>query len=926
MSNQIEMYYSTFGGVDTRSSKLLQNPKTFRRGTKNFRYDFQDQTINRQGFQRKDSGAPNFVDIFEYKYRDVNTGAAATQILGVATDGHLYRQRTHSLKFNTHTGYTSVSVYFDDVANTFKIVLNGATPVTVNISDSMTLKDNPTTTASLVGALNAIPGASASIVDDAGATVSASTQLAYLLDCVINDSTFADNAVYYWTRIPHPEMSCVSVSSVTEATLDFSNSSQWTMDAVPFKTTLKAQSNAAVAASYEGISTINLNNSIYITDGGFPMKYDGKCVYRAGMPKQIQSVFFGVPTITGMTYTAVSTPVGLTALPAGTYAYKARFGFTDASGFTTFGDIIPIPTTVSPPPVAASNVVKIDTKGIYYGQDFPSFCAKINGEQATGSGGAGVTLTVTTGHNILPGMVVRQVTTSGPLGFAYRSTQKTFINFYAKVTAVTATTITLAETVDTAGDGAYTSRFNNGDILQAYYIDPIYENQRPSSQAYNPPGLFIEVYRTKVDALTGPYYLLTKMPVPHKQGDTVTYYDQRPSSELTENFVDQDPGAELPRACKYLTGWQNQLVQAGYPADPTLKDSRYPSVSDPNTATFYSQPAFDLYTYYTESFLCDFQSIYHSDFTTPEGFPQDGEHEFAIDTPYADRVTGIAQNKDALFALKERSTAVLTGSVAENDIVMEVLESDAGCSSHKSIQDVRGHLVWLDGINGFYSCVAGRLPENIGFPIQDYQKINELKLDYSKAAACNFRKESLYICSVEGTTFVFDYADNGTLKRACWYIWDGFTGKSLLATSDNKFLLWDGTYTQKMKLTLTDYDHSDHKTAIPMVLNTAWLTQGRPTIDKHYVGFWINSIQGDFTLTVKQYGNFLEDLIGTQTNVYFLPETSQKKFIKAQVKAALPKLSAISFGMEHSEINKAVKIQGYELQYSADFAAGEPKR
>lgn len=915
MANQLELFYSSFRGTETRSNKLLQDPKSFRRGSKNFRYDFQDQITNAQGFQHKDSGAPNFVDIFEYKYRDVNTGAALTQVLGVATDGHLYRRKQHFLKFNTYTGYTSVSVFYDDVTDTFKLVLNGATPQTITISDTMTLSQLET-------ALDAISGVSVTIVDDSGATVATSTKLAYLLDCVIDDTTFANNGVYFWDRIPFADITCVAVSSVTEANLDMSDSSQYTYASVPFKTTLKAQTDSTVAASYEGISSINLNNSIYMTDGGFPMKYDGKCVYRAGLPKQIQGVLG--TTVTGMTYSAVATPSGLTALTAGTYLYKARFGFTDYNGSTIYGDIIELDAGILPTPIAASRVIQIDTKGIYYGQDFPTFCAKVNGEQSTGTAGGPKTVTVFAGHNILPGMVVRQVTQNKAVGTAV-SNVNTFINFYAKVTAVTATTITLEKTVDSSNP-TYNSTFYANSILQAYYVDSTYENKRPASQDYAPPGMFLEIYRTKVDVTTGPYYLTAIMPVPHKQGDTATIYDEKDGSLLTKIFEDQDPGFEIPRACKYLSAWQNQLVQAGYTPDPTLKNSRYPSVSDPSTSVIYSQPSFDLYTFYTEAFLCDLQTVYWADALAPEGFSQAGDSEFSIDTRFADRVTAIAPNKDALFALKERSTAVLTGALATNDVVMEVLEADAGCSSHKSVEEVRGSLVWLDGINGFYSCVAGRLPENIGFPIQDYQKINSQKLDYTKATAANFRKESLYVCSVGTTTFVFDYADNGSLKRNCWYIWDRIDGKSVLSTSDDKLLIWDGVRMWKMKLTLTKYDFTDHKSSIPMVLNTAWLNQGHPTIDKHYVGLWINSIQGDFTLTVKQYGNFLEDLIGTQTNVEFIPETSAKKFIKAQVKAALPKLSSISFGIENAQKNKWVRIQGYEVQYSTDFAVGEPKR
>ena len=958
MSNKLELFYSSFAGVDTRSSKLLQNPKSFRQGTKNFRYDFQDQTINRQGFQRKDDSAPALVDIFEYKFRDVNTGEAKTEILGVATNGKLYRKKNTYLKFNTFTGYTSVSVYYDEVALSFKIVLNGATPQTVLISDSLQLKDNPTTTASLVGKLNAISGVSTSLVDDSGATVLSSTLLAYLLDCVIEDTTFALNPVYSWEEVQ---------STFTGA--------------VPFPTTRDYNTNS----NYEGISSINLNNCIYITDGGFPMKYDGKAVYRCGVPEARQifnpNVGLGGALIElgGLTVSStIDSSRVPTGLSAGIYYYKWRFGFKDPYGAEYYGPLSQYGTAfVATGSFMSANINNI---GYKYGKDFPVYSCVISSNTGaatvggTGADGAVVysldtiltanvnattitidpgvnvylngytlfrtgiitnsgtinnsvtarsggttTYVVASGHNVVVGqcLAFKQYVGSNTI-----STQGYFqAYYYAKVTATTATSITVTTPV-VGAINAYP-----GQVINAAWVPSNLENvQNFVGRNEVPYGSFLQIFRSKKDQVQsmdsqGPFYIVGCGAVPYDSSGSYSLLDDSTDIQLINLFDDLEPGSEIPRACKYLTNWQNQLVQSGRTVNPSLQNSEYPTSSVAFSAATYKELAI-----YTEALLCDFQSIYWADVLSPEGFPQDGLHEFIIDTKFADRVTAIAPNKDALFALKERSTGVLTGSLAENNVVLEVLESDAGCSSHKTVEEVRGSLVWLDGINGFYSCVAGRLPENVGFPIQDYQKINTQKLNYRTATAANYRKESLYICSVGTTTFVLDYADNGSTLRNCWYIWDGFDGKSVLATSDDLFLMWDGTRTNKYKLTLTVYDHSDHKSAIPMVLNTAWLNQGHPTIDKHYVGLWINSIQGNFTLTVKQYGNFLSDVIGTQTNVQFIAETSSKKAIKAQVKASLPKLSAISFGMENAQVNKKVQIQGYEVQYSSDFSVGEPKK
>lgn len=902
MAHKLEKFYSSFGGVDTRSNKLLMDPRTFRNGSKNFRYNFQDEIQNANGFQHKSEDTPvSFVDIFEYKFRDPNSGESISQVLAVGVDGNLYRKVAHYLKWSAVGAGTSYSFYYDEVADTFKLSVNGIS--SVDVSQTMTLDQLKT-------ALNLLAGVTVDIVDQDGASV-ASSHLAYLLDVRIED-TFNLNASWGWEVVPHPN---IKSTTGTNGAL-----STYTVVATPFQTTVKAQDPITypeIAAGYEGISSVNLNNCIYITDGGFPMKYDGKTVYRAGMPKVLRNY-----ATTGITISAASTPAGLNSLPSGSYKYLFRFGFTDYQGATYYGDFVD-DDSVSITPIASGNVYQITTKGIYYGQDFPTYCAKVNGDQSVGFTGAGMVLTVHTGHNILPGMIVRQLTSTVPI--ATRSTANTFINFYAKVTAVTETTITLASTVSSAGDSTYVSNFKNGEILQAYFVESAFEGKRPSgvSTSIAPAGAFLQIFRSKIDATTGPYYHIWDMPVPHTQGDTFSIYDSRADSGLTILFSDADPGGELPRACKYLASWLDQLVQAGRPADPTLKDARYPSVSDPSTATLYSQPAYDLTAFYTEALLCDFQSVYWTDPLAPEGFPLDGLHEYLINTKFNDNIKGIAQNKDSLFALKERSTGILAGDIGTNDLVLEILEDDIGCSSHKSIKEVKGALVWLDKDKGFYSCVAGRLPEHIGYPISDYQQINAQKLDYSTACAVDARNIDMYICAVGTTWFVYDYSETaGGGYRKCWYIWERFDAHSMIYTADDELILL-GTKCWKLKNTNTRFDMTDHTDAIEMDARCAWLNFGAPTIDKRFERVWVNSIQGGFTVAVKQYANYLEPEVGS---ISLTPIEGSKLTVKDEIKCAIPKLSAISIGFSNSQKNKLVRIQGFELEWSPDFDTQEPRR
>ena len=149
--------------------------------------------------------------------------------------------------------------------------------------------------------------------------------------------------------------------------------------------------------------------------------------------------------------------------------------------------------------------------------------------------------------------------------------------------------------------------------------------------------------------------------------------------KLNEDFEDQESGDLIPRAGKLISKWQNNLVQAGRTPNYLLKDDKYPSIFYLDNQVEFCQEAVDTISNYNENYLCDFQSIYWADALTPEGFPQDGLHEFAIDTKFSDKITAISPNKDAFFALKERSTGLLSGDVALNDITLEILETDAGC-------------------------------------------------------------------------------------------------------------------------------------------------------------------------------------------------------------------------------------------------------
>jgi hypothetical protein len=888
MSNKIDKHYSDFGGLDTRQNKLISDPKTSRRGSKNWRYNFQDEIQQANGWQHKDDNSGSAKrGLIEYKYKDINTGESKTQILGVGDDGQLRKKLSHYIKFTSIGAATSYSFYYDEVSTNFIFSLNGVGQVTVT---------QVLTMAQLATALNLLAGVVCVVVDDNGTTVIGSTKLAYLGDCVINGSIAVNSIVqssWYWETVVYGG------------------------SAAPFPTTVLYVANPSAYPSYEGISYTNINNSVYITDGGFPMKYDGFSVYRAGMPL-VDITASGIATgqfTNGSSF--------LTLL--GRYRYLFQLGFVDANGIEIVSKLVTtdyIERTLT----GGNNGIAINLPSIFLtsaDNDFPIYYCRVNGNQnLTPAGG---TFTVYAGHNIRAGMTMRFEGDNGGAGFAG------FSYSYALVTGTTATTITVNFGTPGANPWLIGAAFDltNTQVVNAGYLEDYFKSKITDidpDALYNPSikcGAFIRVYRTKANETQ--FYKLHDMPImvnlQYFLEDTLA--DSRLTISLEENF-DND----LPRACKYLSSWQNQLVQAGRPVNTLLKDIEYPTVVSPQPTNIWGTLSTEIRRYYyTEAHLCDFQSIYWSNTDAPEGFPQSGLNEESLDTIFNDQIKGIFPNKDAFFIFKERSFGYLTGTLADGALNKEVVEADFGCVSHRTIQEVNGSLVWLDGVNGFVSCVAGRLPLQIGYPIQDEFKLNPNNLDFSKAYAANFRKENLYVCAIEGYTFVFDYADVniGQGKRLCWYMWQPFNITSVLATADDELICNSGTRLWKLKVTNTKYDMSNHTTAVPFEVRTAWINFGAPTVDKSYLGCWINSIQGDFSLDVDTYANYLDYVIADES-VSFPIESSSKMTVKSNVKNSTAKVSAISVGFRNSEINKLVKIQGWELQFAADFDKGEPKR
>lgn len=918
MAHSLDKHYNDFGGIDTRSNKLLQSPDTCREGSKNFRYTFEDNLSQRYGFQHKTnlSGGCEW-GLIEYKYQDLNTGQARIQILGINESGYLSVLKKHKLKmtFNASTVayysfYYNGTTYIIEFLDSTFVVLGS-----VNISLVMTMDQLETA----INAL-ALTGLTADIVDEDGISIS-SSELAYHLDVVYREEIASSgidveyNEVGYWSQINTPDGS------------------------VPFPTVPAFKNDP----KYEGPTWINAANSIYITDGAFPMKYDGYKIYRSGMPRILpKGASLAEESFSGHKV-VLSGAVGA-GFDTGIHRVRLQYRYKDPNGVIIYGR--PMDDTEDGLYNGSFTINRLanerydlEVKEIKNTNQFPIWGCKLNGSHDFD---VSTTATVDAGHNIEVGMYLRLPFSSGGL-----QSRPLFVS-YKKVTAVTATTVTIESLMGS------TYIIPNSTVLNGCYLPENFKDYIPLSGPNNNLavdwyGPYMMVLGTKTGE-TDTYYEIGVLPVPYTSAQQ--YKEEIGTADVNmvvEFDEESEYGDDLPKACRYLSKWQDQLIVAGRPYDAeNLVDLIYPT----NFFAVAINPFIRPFLEYGEPGLCAYQSIYWENPLYPEGFAQTGENEESFETDKPDEVRGIGSNKEALFVFKSRGMGYLTGELATGDIVKEILETDIGATCHKGISSVEGSLLFLDEIGGFYSVIAGRLPQYLGYAISDNIKNNSQKprnqfLNLRRAVSTEHTLYNWYICYVpagkqeDGETqafpdptvyskaFVYDYADTRGKIRNAWYVWQGINAAGGILSSDDVLYIsqksTSAKHLWKMKTTGSKYDMCDHTTAIEFLYKGAFLHYGFPTIDKHWVGCIISSIQGDFSLTVQQYANFLDYLVG-DLSINFLAESTSKKAIKEKVKANIEKLSSLSWGFYNNSVNELVRIQGWDVEYSADFDKGEPKR
>ena len=282
--------------------------------------------------------------------------------------------------------------------------------------------------------------------------------------------------------------------------------------------------------------------------------------------------------------------------------------------------------------------------------------------------------------------------------------------------------------------------------------------------------------------------------------------------------------------------------------------------------------------------LENINTVYYSDIDGPEFFPP-GDQSFLVETHRGDKVTGIATNSNALFVFKGKSVHALTGDiVADSFRVDEISSGDIGCSSHHTIAEVKGKLIFLGEKGVFGLTIGNNKAEEISIKIQTIFETANSDFNLTKAVAVNWFEKNKYILflPVEATSAgndeYTDLTDSRILvfdfQRKAWLEWDNldFMGGAVIFNSalyfserrlDTVSNLVE-SFTYKIQDTGDTYDYADHEKSISWEHKTNWESMGDPDVFKKFTRLKVHSIDAsvndfesdNFTISVEIQTNY----------------------------------------------------------------------
>ena len=423
----------------------------------------------------------------------------------------------------------------------------------------------------------------------------------------------------------------------------------------------------------------------------------------------------------------------------------------------------------------------------------------------------------------------------------------------------------------------------------------------------------IYVYRTidyVASGVPGLFYLSQEL-VNDSTNDTQGFTDSLSDANLQLNlqFIEPIVAHGLAPKAKYIIPWRGQLILSG-------------SIEAVST-------------------------VYYSDITSPEYFPL-ASQSFNMDRP----VSGMYAQDNILYVFEKNNINAVTGDFSVDQVtVNNTGDNGIGCEAHASIAEVRGEVYFLSR-QGIYA-ISEKGLNYIGQAIDPKFNVNSTYA-FKQAVGFNWIEKDKYmiflprLTNVAGNTlaasdttseiYVYDYF------RQAWLQWDNFNFMGGIAILDDELVFnkrtTSGGATPDMQLvklltTDTEYDYSNHSSAIDFSYATHWETLGEPSVWKKFLRLKVHSIDSTlqsfetdaFSLnvtaqhnyeTVNNVGDFTIDFSGGALGWGNSPwgdfPWGEARLKGAKNKLASKKIRSHRLVFANTTIHENILISGYELQ------------
>lgn len=481
------------------------------------------------------------------------------------------------------------------------------------------------------------------------------------------------------------------------------------------------------------------------------------------------------------------------------------------------------------------------------------------------------------------------------------------------VTAITATSVTL--------DGA-TVTVANGDAISN--------------------NLTVQVFRTASMATWLPdvttHYLAFEVPNNSFAATTVVK-DSLSDAQIASNaiFVDSKLPRNLPTKFKYFASFQSNLIASG--------DLTYPRT------VFWADAAGPEYWNTSRGQDCD---------------SEDGGY-----------VTGLAPTNDTAGVFTKKTVSVMSGDIANDDVVISLLTRDVGCEAHLSIKESSGITTWWSD-KGPYYMKGGSIPRPLGEeydqegnlvggridPIMDQSLLlTNQKLNFKRAVSFNDRVAKEYITFVPAeetqggevvsnsysSVFVYNY------DRDAWLRWINMDMTSGIALYNDEVFFQERHYSPYLlavrnllyrRLYRDEPDsYQDDRSAIDFDYGSCWEADGRPEAFKKFLRLEVykleetaiaaanvnpNTRYAQGTLRCDQEVDFIEDQVvatipfeadttGYGDNAYGVDTYGDPiaDFTVRNLKRS--KYKSTRFRFKNSEHQKNVIISGWDMEFATPY-------